>query len=344
LSQLQILGTNQNSTIINANSTDRVFYLYNSANTQLQGLKITGGYIGSGDPNYGGGILLDNCKSVNIASCTVEANRLKYADWDGKSYGGGLCVFANSSAVVSNCNFFRNKVGGSQSSRDYGGGAAIYGEADFHKCVFAFNRSYRDATQHDPTAYYFGAGLYTEGSVTLNNCLFHHNFTETATGSGQSKGTGIYQADGMANLNNCTIAHNITQGVYRAAGSLSISNSILWGNADDIVSLDTFDLGWSDIEDGDNNTTNGCISTDPLFASTNYYHLQSKRGNYINGYFSGGTWSQSQDNSPCIDAGNPQSDFSLEPSPNGHRRNMGVYGNTPKASMAKSAPMTIKCY
>ncbi len=36
--------------------------------------------------------------------------------------------------------------------------------------------------------------------------------------------------------------------------------------------------------------------------------------------------------SPCIDAGDPSSDFSNEPHPNGGRVNMGAYGNTPEAA------------
>ena len=37
-------------------------------------------------------------------------------------------------------------------------------------------------------------------------------------------------------------------------------------------------------------------------------------------------------NSPCIDAGDPGSDYSLESAPNGGRINMGAYGNTQYAS------------
>jgi hypothetical protein len=36
--------------------------------------------------------------------------------------------------------------------------------------------------------------------------------------------------------------------------------------------------------------------------------------------------------SPCIDAGDPGYDYTLEPEPNGDRINMGAYGNTPQAS------------
>jgi len=49
--------------------------------------------------------------------------------------------------------------------------------------------------------------------------------------------------------------------------------------------------------------------------------------------------------SPCIDAGDPFSDFAAEPFPNGGRINMGCYGNTPEAdpsvACARSFPDTI---
>jgi hypothetical protein len=38
--------------------------------------------------------------------------------------------------------------------------------------------------------------------------------------------------------------------------------------------------------------------------------------------------------SPCIDAGNPASDFSREPLPNGGRANIGAYGNTAEAQVS----------
>ena len=57
----------------------------------------------------------------------------------------------------------------------------------------------------------------------------------------------------------------------------------------------------------------GNIDTDPLFAdaANGDYHLTGA--------------------SPCIDAGYPTSDYSLEPQPNGGRINMGAYGNTAEA-------------
>ena len=43
-------------------------------------------------------------------------------------------------------------------------------------------------------------------------------------------------------------------------------------------------------------------------------------------------WMVDDDNSPCIDAGNPESDWTEEPEPNGRRINIGAYGGTDQAS------------
>ena len=43
-------------------------------------------------------------------------------------------------------------------------------------------------------------------------------------------------------------------------------------------------------------------------------------------------WVKDAVNSPCIDAGDPKSEYKNEPKPNGSRINMGAYGNTPEAS------------
>ena len=50
-----------------------------------------------------------------------------------------------------------------------------------------------------------------------------------------------------------------------------------------------------------------------------------------------GGWVFDDVNSPCIDAGDPNSDYSSEPTPNGARINMGAYGNTIYASKSGQA-------
>ncbi len=47
-----------------------------------------------------------------------------------------------------------------------------------------------------------------------------------------------------------------------------------------------------------------------------------------------GAWTKDASHSPCIDAGDPAADYSREPKPNGHRINLGYYGNTREASQS----------
>ena len=65
-------------------------------------------------------------------------------------------------------------------------------------------------------------------------------------------------------------------------------------------------------------------------------HLRSSAGCMVNGQL----FAYRKQNSPAIDAGDPASDYSLEPvipgvGGHGHRVNLGAYGNTPEAAMSK---------
>ncbi|MCF7957562.1 MAG: hypothetical protein K9M57_03840 [Phycisphaerae bacterium] len=82
------------------------------------------------------------------------------------------------------------------------------------------------------------------------------------------------------------------------------------------------------------NTLDGNEFGDPFFASpsSSDYHLKSQRGRFVSQDPNDGYWRLDEVTSPCIDAGNPADDTSLEPSPNGGRVNMGAYGGTVTAS------------
>ncbi|MDY7009647.1 MAG: AGE family epimerase/isomerase [Planctomycetota bacterium] len=75
----------------------------------------------------------------------------------------------------------------------------------------------------------------------------------------------------------------------------------------------------------------GDFSKDPLFVnpSKGDFHLRSKSGRWNP---KAKKWVKDDVHSPCIDAGDPNVDFSLETEPNGERVNIGAYGGTIKAS------------
>lgn len=82
----------------------------------------------------------------------------------------------------------------------------------------------------------------------------------------------------------------------------------------------------------------GDISVDPLFGSLlangEDLHLQSVAGRVgKNG------WTNDAITSPAIDAGDPTDTYNQEPSPNGSRIDMGVYGNTREASASAALPL-----
>lgn len=126
-----------------------------------------------------------------------------------------------------------------------------------------------------------------------------------------------------------------------------IKNCIIAGNKkgfDFNNEIDTSSITYSCIyNDSWNGNTygygEGCIFTDPLFADSKNgdFHLMSKAGRWYNSQ-----WVVDDVSSPCIDAGDENSDYSNEPAPNGGKVNMGYYGNTAEASKTEDGSTSIE--
>jgi hypothetical protein len=138
--------------------------------------------------------------------------------------------------------------------------------------------------------------------------------------------TGVFVAGGSPMLKNLTIIACGT-GVQAGDGQSQVTNCIVWNNAD----ADLIGCGarYSCVQRTASGTGN--VSMDPLFADPNSgdYHLCSQRGQYWPQYR---LWYLGDVTSPCIDAGDPADDWSLEPEPNGGRIDMGAHGGTAYAS------------
>jgi len=132
---------------------------------------------------------------------------------------------------------------------------------------------------------------------------------------------------------------------FETYGSLDFRNNIFYDNNAIIRTSDSADAQncifeyndffptWSGMSATD-------ISLEPLFVDpTNHdFHLKSQYGRWNPITES---WVTDSVTSPCIDAGDPTSDYSNEPQPNGGRINMGAYGNTTEASKSLSATGSI---
>jgi hypothetical protein len=191
-----------------------------------------------------------------------------------------------------------------------------------------------------------GGGMYNfGGSPIISHCIFAGNFAEDA-GGGM-----LNDANSNPILINCTFsgnwAANSGGGMQNSPDSgPRIINCIFWGNTTNSMVTNVS----SQISGGHPIIAHSClqgwkndqgmvnIGNDPLFADPlrGDFHLRSQSGRFV--VFKGGLGPVEElrvldeQTSPCIDAGDPRTDFSVEPAPNGRRINMGAYGGTSQAS------------
>ena len=178
--------------------------------------------------------------------------------------------------------------------------------------------------------------IFVNNYPTITNCVITENGREGISG-------------GIPTITNCTLVANGGWGV--ASLEPTIMNSIIYYNGDmttahqiegdAVITYTVVEGGWSGV---------GNIEDDPCFALIGYwdqngtpnepgddvwisgdYHLCSQMGRWDAG---NDVWVQDAITSPCIDAGNPGSDWADEPEPNGGCINMGAYGGTSQASMS----------
>ena len=183
----------------------------------------------------------------------------------------------------------------------------------------------------------YGNKIPSENIFEASNCVIY-NFQQQRYGIGLDLSIDDNLTDSII-LKNITLANNY-YGI-KASKSMTkfpiIQDSIIAKNTrgfDVSEGINIFNITYTCIyNDGwDGNTYGygeGCIFKDPIFADLNNgdFHLKSTGGRW-----DGSKWVTDTDASPCINAGNPASDYANEPEPNGNRINLGVFGNTFQAS------------
>jgi hypothetical protein len=288
------------NTIINPNGTGRGFHIHSGedANCVISGLTIKNAYI----LGVGAGIY---CQQSNptITNCSFIDN---YAEM----YGGAVFCMESNSLFI-NCTISGNYA------YDGGGVSIRSGYPQLINCIISNNHAIR---------YGGGVDCYYQGNPDLTNCSLINNKTETEGAGGAI----------------CLWGSNV-----------NIKNSILWANEaktgaqlylhfESIATVSYCDVqgGISDVCAPDSivNWGSGNIDIDPCFAlfdpngDPNLWdlHLQSEYGRWVPNSQS---WVTDSNTSPCIDTGDPNSDWTDEPWPNGKRINMGAYGGTTQASM-----------
>lgn len=343
------------TTIVRGDGNSPTFNLYadETANSIIRGLTITSD---EADEPYlfGGGIDLFE-SSPTIENCQITGNRA--------IYGGGICCYLSSARIR------HNRI--THNNANLGGGihtasssveiehnmisdnlATLYGGG-----VHAYNVDAGVMLRHNVihhNASNLGPGLNIGGSAPsqVSNNLICHNL-EYLHECGTPVGGGIRSDNYAGQILNNTISHNAAE----LGGNLYVRGEIIPEVRNNIISFATrgsgvfsyqvcVQLAFCDVygnENGDFENMdsqvgiNGNISQDPLFhdADSNDFHLQSRSGRW---HPSSNSWVTDIATSPCIDAGDPDSDFSNEPTGNGSRINLGAYGNTAEAS---KSPLTL---
>lgn len=310
--------------------------IYKSSPTIINCIIADNSVIGSADiegDRCGGGI---SCyeSSPTIINCTITGNSVVQK---GYRLGGGIACIGGSLKVV-NCIITENTAyfgGGIFISPTAKGGAVGY---DLINCIITNNvatmgggifssncygvrapssapikGSIVDCTITKNSAKSDGGGIFHSGcsnaQYKIANCIITEN-------SAMDRGGGVYLHGLEANTTNCTITRNIANtggGIFFESSSARILNTILWGNNAQIgrkfggseffieaVGPEIPIITYSDVQGSWPVESN--IDADPLFVNpeSGDYHLQA--------------------NSPCIDAGDPNSPLD----PDGTRADIGV--------------------
>lgn len=249
----------------------------------------------------GAGIFFSDSSST-VTNCVISDNNA--AKW---GYGGGIYSIGSTvggfQISLINCQILRNKSGG------WGGGISA-------RRIFMIIKQCKVNGNTSQS----GGGIYSfdNGELTMSNSIVANNAT---TGEGMGRGGGLY-LDGSGIITNCTIYGNTSAygggGIYfdvYGNSEPAITNSIIWNNAPDEVSIaeDTPGLipkfRFCNIKGGYNGESN--FHADPLFInpSSENFHLSVQ--------------------SPCVDRGtsenSPDTDIEGNPRPQGAGVDVGAY-------------------
>jgi hypothetical protein len=274
------------------------------------GCRFNGNTVGTKHViNYGGALALEGGRA-EIRDCSFTTNSTDAGTYGSVTHlGGAIYAFGVNPLRITD-SYFAGNYAGADSGGGCGGPLYLTGAgltASVTRCVFTRNGN----GSHHGDVHISG------GTVALTNNLIVRSSTH-----------GLWRDGGNATVANCTFANNGGWGFTNASGTVTAKNCIAWGNTNG--GFCNVSVNFSSSQEAQAGTENMVVN--PLFVDTTYYHLQSTKGNYVGGYFSGGSWAESLDYSPCLDAGDPTSPYALEPLPNHHRVNLGAYGNTTVAS------------
>ncbi len=190
------------STIIDCQGAGRGFYFHSGedANSILDGLKITNGYVTVDSPggNIGGGIYCGNQGGPTIANCDISGNTAVESPYPSKvgSRGGGIY---GCNGIIINCSIRENIADGGNMSCGLGGGLSGC-NGTIKNCTISGNKADSSVLLSGG----LGGGLY-ECNGTITNCAIIGNIAAGNLAPG-GRGGGLYACNGT--ITNCIISGN----------------------------------------------------------------------------------------------------------------------------------------
>ena len=314
------------------------------------------------DDATSGALYLSGFASATVDRCLFTSNGYNCASAPGRAIKA-----VNTPIVVSNSRF-----AGNDSYGEYAGGSIVYlsgavGGSVIRNCAFVGNSERCSSTLGCVTL----AASAAEDELLVENCTFAYNTSAKNPGASdpaEFDATGLNVRSGTANVRNCIFWANCSKVKNTGAADLGVFAGAT-ANVSYCLFADSTAAHLTAAEGGTLNfATNTCVFADPLFVTStadfmslvNIAQLpkvnctiEPEDGIALNVHLRGGTgyrdeatgkvvkdWTRRRyGNSPAIDTGDPRSDWGKEPPLNGHRVNMGAYGNTPWATLSKQGLM-----
>ncbi len=276
----------------------------------------------------GAGLLIRNSTGTRVVNCRIQNNTGTHEYITCRA--AGVYLYLSSDVEFQGCRFISNRV---EPTSNSGNGGAMYlyrYDATFERCLFEGNYAKNSG----------GVAFVEDGALTFANCTF---FGNASGGNGGCFWVGYMGANHEAACRNSIFRSNSAGGSGHVAYLASV------GTVGGIFRYGYCDINPSHLSHGSPGgwviqNLGGNINVDPLFASPGYwdnniqqwipgdYHLKSMVGR-LNPITGG--WNVDPVHSPCIDAGDLAESYSSEPTPNGERLNLGMYGNTSQASKSE---------
>ena len=288
----------------------------NGAPLEVSNCRFVANRAGAGQSNPGGIVaLIGNCDGSSFVNCLWAGNecvwRGYYTDGgDSTSGSGALCLSLGASNQV----------------------------VTVKNCTIAYNMADIGSTSAGITI--------TKGTLELVDSIVYGNFGALFMRESTGRDLALTSSNAYARVRYSLIG---TPGV--AAVSSSVPENVSTNAADGMILGDPLlvteyaSVTNMVIDQGDDRNTrlHHLRFSDAALESVLGFNVHLRGGTGYLDETTGETvkdWTRKRyGSSPAIDAGDPASEFSNEPTPNGHCVNMGFYGNTPWATMSKGGTL-----